>query len=121
MEAIIKVLSTVLILGLITRGNGQCVLSDLKVSQSQTGASVEGKPEWSVVITNSCSCVQKDVKLNCQGFQTKENVDPSILSVSGDTCLVNNGNPIYNTPINFKYAWDNSFPLNPISSTIACS
>ena len=102
-------------------GNGQCTLKDLKVRQSQTGFQIHGKPEWGVSITNNCSCVQKDVKLNCRGFQTTESVDPLALNINGDVCLLNNGNPIYTDAIKFKYAWDNSFPLNPISSQIACS
>ncbi|KAK7247044.1 hypothetical protein RIF29_41920 [Crotalaria pallida] len=122
MTTIIKILSILLFLGLISQGYGQpCSLSDLSVDQSKTGAQVEGKPEWIVTITNKCVCSQNNAKLNCKGFQTIEPIDPSILRVSGNVCLVDNGNAIYRDSISFKYAWDNSFPLNPFSSEIACS
>ncbi|KAF7837055.1 protein TAPETUM DETERMINANT 1-like [Senna tora] len=121
MAGIIKILGIVLFLGLLAQGiNGQCSLSDVSVSQSKTGATVESKPEWAVTITNKCSCVQLNVALTCQGFQTVENVDASILSVSGDDCLVLK--PIYGpNPVTFKYAWDYAFPFTPKSSQIACS
>lgn len=82
---------------------------------------MQGKPEWRVIISNTCPCVQMNVKLNCHGFQTVELIDPSILRESGDVCFVNGGQPIYADGVTFKYAWDESFPLNPISSDIFCS
>ncbi|KAK7318984.1 hypothetical protein RJT34_03693 [Clitoria ternatea] len=116
-----KVLCAVIFLVLISHGYSQCSLKDLSVTQQKTAVKVKGKPEWNVTITNNCPCVQTNVKLNCVGFQTVEPIDVTIFSVSGDSCLVNAGQPIYRDPITFKYAWDNSFPLNPNSSVIACS
>ncbi|KAK7383454.1 hypothetical protein VNO78_29133 [Psophocarpus tetragonolobus] len=102
-------------------GFSQCSLKDLSVSQTQTGAKVQGKSEWVVTIRNNCECVQKDVILNCDGFQTVEQIDPSIFSISRNGCLVNNGQPIYKDAVKFKYAWDESFALSPKSSEIGCS
>ncbi|KAJ1407308.1 hypothetical protein SESBI_24411 [Sesbania bispinosa] len=116
-----KILSIAFFLVLISQGYSQCSLKDLSIQQYKTGATVQQKTEWGVTITNNCPCVQKNVQLNCGGFQTMEHIDPSILSVSGNVCLVNDGQPIYGNPVTFKYAWDESFPLNPISSEIACS
>ncbi|XP_057450752.1 uncharacterized protein LOC130742666 [Lotus japonicus] len=117
-----KVLGIVFFLVLISQGYGQyCSLKDLSLSQSKTGAKVQGKPEYSVSITNKCACVQSDVKLNCRGFKTVEKIDPSLLQVLGDECLVNYGNSIYRDAVNFTYAWDRPFPLFPISSQISCS
>ncbi|CAL0329689.1 unnamed protein product [Lupinus luteus] len=122
MASTINIVSSLLFLCLISQGYGlPCTLSDLSIKQSPTGAKIQGKPEWVVTITNKCTCVQVNVLLNCQGFQTVEEIDPSILKVSGKECLVNFGNAISKDPITFKYAWDKSFPLNPISSEIACS
>ncbi|PRQ26698.1 hypothetical protein RchiOBHm_Chr6g0297461 [Rosa chinensis] len=99
-----------------------CSVKDISIEQSQTGKSVKNKPEWNVTIANGCSCSQLNVKLACDGFQTVEDIDPSILSVSGGECLVKNGQPVYaNGGFNFFYAWDTSFSFNPISSQIACS
>ncbi|OIV89587.1 hypothetical protein TanjilG_18169 [Lupinus angustifolius] len=122
MAATNEILTILLFLCLISQGYGFCSIKDLTVDVAKSGAEIKGKPEWVVTITNKCACVQKDVKLNCKGFNTVEQIDPSILSVSDNVCLVvNNGNPIYRDPITFKYAWDTQFPLNPIESQIACS
>ncbi|GMN45468.1 hypothetical protein TIFTF001_014660 [Ficus carica] len=124
MASIMKFLCLVLVfITLIVGGNGdQCSIADIKIDQSQTGAKVENKPEWSVTIRNECVCSQTDLQLDCNGYQTVKQVDPSILSVSGGHCLVNNGQPVYGFKnISFTYAWDTSFPFNPISSQIACS
>lgn len=102
-------------------GYSQCLLSDISVSQIQTGIKVQGKLEWSVTITNKCPCVQKNVILNCKGFQSVESIKPSLLKVLHNICLVNSGQAIYGIPIKFRYASDQPFPLNPISSEISCS
>ncbi|XP_054806236.1 protein TAPETUM DETERMINANT 1-like [Prosopis cineraria] len=114
MAATTKILATLLLVGLIAHGKASnCSLRDISVSQSRTGATVQNKPEWIVTIENKCTCVQLDLKLNCEGFQTVENIDPSVFKVSRDgLCLVNNGQTVYNEPLTFKYAWDNSFPCS---------
>ncbi|KAJ1407309.1 hypothetical protein SESBI_24412 [Sesbania bispinosa] len=118
-----KILSIAFFLVLISQGYSQCFLKDLSIKQFKTGAKVQQKTEWGVTITNNCPiCAQKNVQLNCGGFQTVEHIDPSILSVSGNVCLVNGGQPLHgNHPITFKYAWEESFPLNPIHSDITCT
>ncbi|KAK7318985.1 hypothetical protein RJT34_03694 [Clitoria ternatea] len=117
-----KILCASIFLVLISQGYSQCSLKDLSVTQQRTGAKVEGKPEFSVTITNKCACVQTNVKLTCHDFKTVEAIDSSkFLAISEDSCLVNGGQPIYRDPISFKYAWDQPYQLNPISSQIACS
>ncbi|CAL0329692.1 unnamed protein product [Lupinus luteus] len=121
MASTINIVSTLLFLCFTSQGYGLlCSINDISVKQSQSGAKNFGKPEWVVSITNKCDCVQVNVRLNCQGFQTVEKVDPSILKVLGNECLLNFGNAISKDPITFKYAWDNSFPLNPVSSELDC-
>ncbi|KAK7318990.1 hypothetical protein RJT34_03699 [Clitoria ternatea] len=83
-------------------GYSQCSLKDISVSQQQTGAKVQGKPEWAVTITNKCSCVQTSLVLNCDGFKTSEPVDRSILSLMGPYCIVKAGDSITKDPITFK-------------------
>lgn len=83
---------------------------------------MEGKSEWIVKIVAMCPhCVTKNVKLNCNGFQTVEPIDPSILRDLGYDCLVNDGKPIYGEALSFKYAWKEPFPLVPVSADIYCS
>uniref|UniRef100_A0A7N2N368 Uncharacterized protein n=1 Tax=Quercus lobata TaxID=97700 RepID=A0A7N2N368_QUELO len=49
-------------------------------------------------------------------------VDPSVLSKSGNECLVNNGVPVApSSSLSFTYAWDTSFSFQPLSSQINCS
>jgi hypothetical protein len=53
------------------------------------------------------------------GFQTVENIDPSILSKQGDTCLLINGSSLEaSASVNFSYAWDPPFLLLPLGSVI---
>ncbi|RDY06787.1 Protein TAPETUM DETERMINANT 1, partial [Mucuna pruriens] len=120
-NSIIKIFSIVFFLVLISQGYGQCFLRNISVSQFQTGVRVQGKPEWGVTITNKCPCVQKNVVLNCTGFQSVEPINPSLLRIRNNVCLVNSGQTIYGNDVKFKYAWDHPFPLNPISSDIFCS
>ncbi|XP_057416144.1 uncharacterized protein LOC130710797 [Lotus japonicus] len=116
-----KLLSITFFLVLISQGYGQCYLRDLSLLQTRTGNIVQGKPEWIVSITNKCACVQSDVMLNCRSFKTVEKIDPSVLQVLGDECLINYGNPIYHDAFNFTYAWDRPTSFFPISSQISCS
>ena len=106
---------------MIISGYSQCSLKDISVTQYETGV-VENKPEWTVYISNKCHCAQKNVKLNCTGFQTSLGITPSVLRVSGNECILNDGEPIdKNLHIVFFYVWEKLFPLNPISSEIICS
>lgn len=102
--------------------DGHCSLSDISVGQNRTTNWAHGMPVWSVNITNNCACSRLEVKLNCFGFKTNLGVDPSILSVSENECLLKNGQPVgpFET-VNFLYAWDFKFPFQPISAKIACS
>ncbi|QCE04138.1 hypothetical protein DEO72_LG8g2171 [Vigna unguiculata] len=115
-----KILVATLLLVLVSQGYSQCSLSDIIVTQSPSGRKVHGKIEWTVTIRNQCACVQKNVKLNCKGFQTIEAVEASYLKVLGDVCLVSDGQPLFNGAIVFNYAWDTQFAFSPISSVIAC-
>ncbi|TKY51868.1 hypothetical protein E2542_SST23387 [Spatholobus suberectus] len=120
MVPILKALAIFLV---IARVDGQCTLRNLDVHQDSIGKPFQGYYEYAVSIFNRCPelCVQRNVKLNCTGFQTLENLDPSILKVSGDVCLVKNGLSITSdAAVNFRYAWRHQFDLNPISSDIHC-
>ena len=66
-----------------------------------------------MTISNNCPCAQKNVKLECLNFQTAEPIDPSILSVSDDVCIVNGGQPIASgdVGVTFKYAGPHTFPF----------
>ncbi|KAE9610466.1 hypothetical protein Lal_00006219 [Lupinus albus] len=123
MASTIKNISILLFfIGLISQAYCKpCSLEDLSVKQSETGIKIQGKPEWSVTVTNNCECGQSQVILNCRGYKTVEPVDPNILTYSGtDYCLINYGKPINKQPVSFKYAWDQAFSMTPNSSKIAC-
>ncbi|RDX72768.1 TPD1 protein-like 1, partial [Mucuna pruriens] len=94
---------------------------ELIIVQSKTGKLTRGKPEWKVSITNECRCSQSQVKLKCDGFQTNEAVDPSILTISDGICLLNKGTPISPSQnVQFFYAWDSQFPFIIASSQVQC-
>ncbi|GMI83812.1 hypothetical protein like AT4G32105 [Hibiscus trionum] len=111
-----------LFLALIGQGYCQCSLANVTISQTKTGKTVKSKPEWRVTISNNCVCTQSNLKLSCDGFQTAEAVDSSVMSKSGGECLINDGQPIdSSSDLSFNYAWDTSFPFKTLSSQVNCS
>jgi hypothetical protein len=82
-----------------------CSLSDIVVSQKNTGKIVE-EPEYSVTIENKCSCPQADIKVFCYGISSVEVVDPSkIRPIDRELCLIANGEPVTKgSPVTFTYA-----------------
>ncbi|KAH1147936.1 hypothetical protein GYH30_042865 [Glycine max] len=90
-----NVLAIVFFLVLISQGFNQCFLSDVSIRQSRIG----------------------NLILNFKGFQSIEHINPSLLTVSSDLCLVNADQPIYKSVIKFKYVWDYRFLLNPFPQT----
>lgn len=92
------------------------------MTQDGTGVQIQGKPEYKVTVTNDCICSQSELELQCTGFQSLEGIDPAVLRIDGDKCLLNNGVPLHGSEsITFKYAWDTKFNLVPLSSQINCS
>jgi len=93
----------------------------LEIKESKTGNWAHGMSERKVTITNRCACAVAEVKLNCAGFQTYKAENPSVLSVSGDVCLLKNGSSIpTNQAVEFLYAWDPPFAFRPISFKALC-
>ncbi|KAE9590115.1 hypothetical protein Lal_00033708 [Lupinus albus] len=122
MASTISNISILLFICFISQGYGQrCSFKDISITQSETGVKIMGKTEWIVYIYNKCTCDQVNVKLNCQGFQTVEKIDPKILNLLGDQCLLNFGKSIFENTVSFKYAWDKSFPFTPVSSNVRCT
>ncbi|XP_027930798.1 uncharacterized protein LOC114186919 [Vigna unguiculata] len=117
----IKLFTTILFFVFFSQGYSKCSLKDIHVSQAITGLTVKGKPEMNVTIANWCSCAQSNLKLDCRGFQSTKAINPSILNVSGNVCLVNGGKPLLKAAVEFSYAWDTSFSFDPISSSISCN
>ncbi|XP_073099405.1 TPD1 protein homolog 1-like [Elaeis guineensis] len=116
-------LASFVFLCILQAGSAQCTLSNITVSQSKTGAHVQGKPEYKVVIANNCICGQSSLLLKCSGFHSVEPVDPNVFKpMGGDQCSVNNERPVFQGhDIAFKYASDTRFDLSPASSQINCS
>ncbi|KAL8091764.1 hypothetical protein AgCh_034139 [Apium graveolens] len=87
-----------------------------------SGRQVQGKPEWTVDIYNSCSCAVGGIVLSCPDFQTVEPVDPSMLMRSADgRCLINQGRAFQpKTFVRFAYAWDTKFAFPVIDSNPGC-
>ncbi|XP_020229145.1 uncharacterized protein LOC109810163 [Cajanus cajan] len=114
-----KYLITILFLTVVIRGSSYCSLNNINIGTTRSGRIIDGKPEWNVVLINNCSCVQSHIRLACKGFRSVENVNSSILSIQGDSCLLINGYPLkgFDT-VRFSYAWDPPFLLMPTSSRI---
>ncbi|KAL2326545.1 hypothetical protein Fmac_025603 [Flemingia macrophylla] len=119
MAATFTYLTSLLLLTLIIKGSCECSLNNINIGTTRSGREIQGKPEWNVTVINNCSCEQSHIKLSCKGFQSAEIIDPSILSVEGDSCLLIKGSPMKGfKAVNFSYAWDPPFLLLPTSSVI---
>ncbi|CAJ1967848.1 unnamed protein product [Sphenostylis stenocarpa] len=95
MATTFKYLVSIIFLTLVIKGSGYCNLNNINIGTTKSGRDLKGITEWNVVVTNNCSCAQSQIRLKCQGFQTVESVDPSILKIeSGGICLLINGNPL---------------------------
>ncbi|KAG4982914.1 hypothetical protein AAZX31_10G108200 [Glycine max] len=124
MATTFKYFTSILFLTLVIKGScDDCSLNNINIGTSRTGREIQGQPEWNVTVINNCNCEQSQIKLSCKGFQSAESVDPSILSMEGDSCLLINGNPMKGSDtVNFSYAWDPPFLLLPTSSVLGpCS
>ncbi|ESW11376.1 hypothetical protein PHAVU_008G024700 [Phaseolus vulgaris] len=124
MASIVYFLSFILFLALFFPGNASNCLKGkkLEIRQSKTGNWAHGMPEMKVRMINRCECAVAEVKLNCTAFQTYKTEDPSLLTISGDVCLLKNGAPIpTNQHVQFLYAWDPPFPFKPISFKELCN
>ncbi|CAN6464663.1 unnamed protein product [Victoria cruziana] len=101
-----------------------CDKTSLSITQQRTALTVAGKPEWQVVVANTCNCPQSSILVTCAGFSTTEDVDPSILrktDTDPNYCILGDGKPIpLNSNISFTYAWDDPFLFLVYSSTLSC-
>ncbi|XP_056691374.1 TPD1 protein homolog 1A-like [Spinacia oleracea] len=123
MASSLKIFSAVLFLFIICQQGKsyKCGVSDIKVTTERTRNIVEGQPEYAVTISNNCSCAQSGVYLRCLGFSTVLPVNPKVMKVKGDSCLINNGRPIVKgKPVSFKYSFLTPTDLAPQRSQISC-
>ncbi|GAV60548.1 hypothetical protein CFOL_v3_04078 [Cephalotus follicularis] len=98
-----------------------CSMDDLLIRQTPSGGKVEAKPEFEVSVLNECPCLQGNIILACNGFQSVKHIDPLVLVKSGNECLLNNGSSLGPFGMQtFSYAWDSLFPFDPVSSKIDC-
>ncbi|KAK9936846.1 hypothetical protein M0R45_013668 [Rubus argutus] len=120
MADLVKFLCLALFCSLILGGEcDDCSSQKLHLVQSKTGKLVEDKPEWRVTITKTCTCSQLAIQLGCNGFQTVEDFDPSMMGPFGTVCYLHSGNVIPgHQSFNFTYAWDTFFPFKPIFSQV---
>nr|XP_023913733.1 uncharacterized protein LOC112025311 [Quercus suber] len=109
----------ILFLSLIGKGFCACSLDNININTIRSGRVIKDKLEWNVTVINTCNCPQKLIKLTCNGFQTVENVSPSILSKVGDKCLLIGGKELVkSTSVKFSYAWDSAYIFWPSESNI---
>ncbi|THU46078.1 hypothetical protein C4D60_Mb09t01160 [Musa balbisiana] len=112
-----------LLLCIVHRGLGAtCGVSDIAIRQRKTGATVEGKPEYQVLVSNECRCPQSKVVLRCYGLSSVEAVNRrAIRAVDEERCIVADGRPVTKgTPVKFKYAWMTPQDFPVVSSLIHC-
>ncbi|CAH8353507.1 unnamed protein product [Eruca vesicaria subsp. sativa] len=116
-----KLLCLLILVTFVTQGYG-CDRSNLTLKQSQTGNLYKDVTEWEVRLTNPCPCDFKNVKLSCAGFQSVTTIDKSVLSKSGNDCLLIDGQAVgYKSDYVFTYVWATSFDFSIIDAAAACT
>ncbi|KAK9945961.1 hypothetical protein M0R45_011449 [Rubus argutus] len=124
MASVANSLIVIVLFSLISQG--LCVIctnNDIKIVTTGSGRVVQGKPEWNVVVTNSCKCPQAKIKVNIKAFQSVEPVNSSILSqLDVITYMLINGDTLApGASVKFSYAWDFAFRIFPADSlSIPC-
>ncbi|KAK1373916.1 Beta-1,3-N-Acetylglucosaminyltransferase family protein [Heracleum sosnowskyi] len=113
---------TILLFILVIKGCRACSTTNIKVVVGLSGKEVQGKPEYAVIVSNTCNCPVGGIVLSCPEFKTIEPIDPKIFMRSSDgRCLINQGRTIQpGTFIGFSYAWDEEFHLPAIDSNPDC-
>ncbi|KDP44493.1 hypothetical protein JCGZ_16326 [Jatropha curcas] len=125
MANFIHALSALLFLILVSQGNGQQCdnNSNFVITQSATGVKVGNKPEWKVTVKNNCVCTRTSIAIGCNGFQTTEKLNPSIIALEGGKCVVKVNSGVLHgfESFSFTYAWDSQFNFNSVESLVQCS
>ncbi|MFS8032578.1 hypothetical protein Hanom_Chr17g01559411 [Helianthus anomalus] len=91
---------------------------NLSIRQEQTTT----PGEWDVTLENTSPCVILNAYLDCKGFQSHREIDPTVILKQGDVCIVNGGqrmNP--SDSLHFIYAWETQFAFKLLNQSIACS
>ncbi|WOG95389.1 hypothetical protein DCAR_0414705 [Daucus carota subsp. sativus] len=113
---------TIFLFILVTNECWGCSNEDVKVIIGPSGRQVQWKPEWTVIVFNSCTCPVGRIYLSCPEFDTVEPINPSMfLRIRDGRCLINQGNVLLpKTFIRFSYPWDTKFNLPVKYSTPQC-
>ncbi|WJX10917.1 hypothetical protein P8452_01587 [Trifolium repens] len=121
MDTTFKYLISLIFLTLVIKGSCEsCPSNSLEIAQRRTGAIISGKPQWKVSVINHCNCVQSQITFSCGGFQTAERIDPLVLKIQGNTCLLFNGHGLaYNNNDEFTYSWDAPYHFATISTVVS--
>ncbi|KAJ4901485.1 hypothetical protein Rs2_15491 [Raphanus sativus] len=111
-----KLLCLFILVTFVSQGYG-CDRSNLTLEQSKTGNLYKDITEWEVRLTNPCPSDFKNVKLSCTGFQSVIPIDKSVLSKSGNDCLLQSVE--YKSDYVFRYVWATSFNFKILDATSA--
>ncbi|KAJ4707847.1 putative Beta-1,3-N-Acetylglucosaminyltransferase family protein [Melia azedarach] len=123
MASVQFILYATLFLALISEGMSQqrCPVETISIEQQETGRIVKGKTEYQVIVINICDCPQKNVTLDCDGFQTVEDPDPAIFTKTEASCVLLHGKKVVpSIEVDFTYAWDEEYPFYLLSAAPAC-
>ncbi|KAL1356977.1 hypothetical protein HN51_008981 [Arachis hypogaea] len=120
-NTVITLISIFFFFAFISQCYSECQLSGLKLEQESEGK-INGTEEFRVWLTTECPCKFGNVMLNCAGFKSKESINPAILKIQGNTCLINDGYPVtmYH-PVTFTYSWaDTPYPFHVVTAKVIC-
>lgn len=100
-------------------GNGSCVSSEVQVQQYKIRDIPPGDSEYIVKVINPGACLQSDIVLACNDFNSLEPLDTSIVDVDGEHIYIKKNISDYSF-VSFKYSWPHEEIITPLSSNKCC-
>lgn len=109
----------IIIIILINAGKGNCFPSQVGVQQYKIRDVSIGISEFLVNVTNPVTCMQTDIVLACNDFNSIEFPDTSVIDWDGEHIYVKKN--IYDHgSVSFKYSWGHQETITPLSSKQCC-
>ncbi|XAR69401.1 hypothetical protein NMG60_11000959 [Bertholletia excelsa] len=96
---------------------GCSLLHEQYVSTAPNGRAIQGKPEWKLAVTYTCTCPQSGITLACNGFH-QSLVEIILLSSKRMVITASLEEQLNWKKLTLSYAWETLFPFLPVVSLV---
>lgn len=100
-------------------GHSSCVSIQVQVQQYKIRDIPPGDSEYVVKVINPGGCLQTDIVLSCDDFNSLERLDTSVIDVDGEHIYVKKNISDHGS-VSFKYSWPHQETITPLSSKQCC-